>query len=166
MGAYGDDQNFIAWLAAQGLLLPEGADPTALRHIGSMYLDSAYEWRLQCSRRTGGLTQDLAWGRTGARVQGQDIPPDYVPPSWVYASYRAAYLSAVTPGWATSGTDPNRLTRREQVDVISREFFAAADVPGSSDIAPGMPFDALINSMVLPWLCPKGRSMNSLFRVI
>lgn len=166
MSAYGTDQGFTAWLAGQGLALPPGA-PTAavLRQIGSSYLDAAYEHLLQCSSRTGGFEQELAWPRTGHTVSGQAVPSDLIPPAWINASYRAAYLQALTPGWATTGSDATRMTRREKVDVVEREFFAASEAPGSS-VAPGMPSDSIINGMVGMWLCSATRSLGSLFRVI
>lgn len=164
--AYGTDQGFTEWLAAQGLVLPEDA-PTAavLRLIGSNYVDAAYEHMLQCSRRTGGFEQELAWPRTGHRINGQLVPSDLIPPAWINASYRAAYLQATNPGWATNPVDATRITKREKVDVIEREFFSAEDAPGSN-VAPGMPSDAMINGMVAAWLCSGARTLNSLFRVI
>lgn len=166
MAAYGDDAGFAAWIASQGLTLPVGApDPAVLRQIGSNYLDAAYEWRLSCSQRTGGFSQELAWPRSGHYVNGQEVPDDLIPPAWINASYRAAYLTAVTPGWATTGTDGARQTKREKVDVVEREFFAASEAAGT-DVAPGMPSDSIINGMVSMWLCSNKRTANSLFRVI
>lgn len=162
MDAYGSDLEFAAWLSAQGLSLPAGAPAaTVLRTIGSAYLDAAYEPRLQCSLRTGGLSQALAWPRTGHN----DVPDDAIPGRWIAASYRAAYLQAAQPGWTTGGTDPGRLTKREKADVIEREFFSPAEAPGADQVAPGMPFDALINAMVQPLLCSTARS-GAFFAVI
>lgn len=167
MAGYGTDPGFTAWLSAQGLDLPEGAPlPAVLRQIGSDYVDGAYEAALQCSHRTGGFEQERAWPRTGHRVNGQAVPDDLIPLAWVNASYRAAYLEAVTPGWSGGGTNPGRLTKREKVDVIEREFFSPADTAIDSRIAPGMPFDAVINSLVLAWLCSATRRADSLLRVI
>lgn len=165
MEAYGTDSGFEAWLAAQGLVLPVGADASILRQIGSNYIDAAYEARLNCSQRTGGFSQLLAWPRTGHRVNGQDVPSDLIPQAWINAAYRAAYLEAINPGWATGSTNPNRITRREKVDVIEREFFSAADAQGG-DAAAGINTDAIINGMVLPWLCSDVRSINSLMMVV
>lgn len=166
MSAYGTDQGLTDWLAGQGLSLPQGAPANAvLREVGSAYVDAAYEHRLQCSKRAGGLDQERAWPRTGHKINGETLADDYIPLAWVTASYRAAYLQATQPGWATGSTDPNRITRREQVDTISREFFAPADMPGSA-AAPGMPADAIINGMVLPLLCSTGRNVAALLRVI
>lgn len=166
MAAYGDDAGFSAWMASQGLALPIDAPaPAVLRQIGSNYIDAAYGWKLACSHRTGGFTQALEWPRSGHYVNGQAVPDDFVPPAWVNAAYRAAYLNAVTPGWATTGTDGSRQTKREKVDVVEREFFAASEAVGS-DVAPGMPSDSIINGMVAMWLCSNKRTANSLFRVI
>lgn len=164
--AYGTNQGFEAWLASQGLELPLGANLDVLRSIGSSYLDSAYEWRLNCSHRTGGFEQELAWPRTGQVVNGQVVPDDLIPAGWVNASYRAAYLQATQAGWATTGIDSARQTKREKVEgAVEVEYFAAADAAGS-DVAAGMPSDSIINGMVSMWLCSKARRLNDLFRVI
>lgn len=166
MAGYGSDQAFSEWLASQGLALPVGSPaPAVLRQIGSDYVDAAYEHALQCSRRSGGFDQERAWPRTGHVVNGQLVPNAMIPPAWVNASYRAAYLQAISPGWATGSTDPNRVTRREKVDVIEREFFSSESQSGA-DSAAGIVADAIINGMLLPWLCSSGRDANSLFRVI
>lgn len=166
MAGYGDDSSFAAWLASQGLVLPEGSPvPAVLRQIGSDYVDAAYENSLKCSHRAGGFEQELAWPRTGHKVNGQSVPETLIPPAWVNASYRAAYLQATVPGWATTGTDATRQTKREKVEGIEREFFAGDESAGSS-VAAGMPSDSIINGMVGPWLCSGGRNLNTLFRVI
>lgn len=167
MTGYGDDSGFNEWLAGNGLSLPKGAPSVeALRHLGSAYVDAAYAHKLPCSRKAGGFQQPLEWPRSGHNANGLSVPDDFVPPAWIEAAYRAGYLSAITPGWATSGTDPGRLAQREKVDVIERTFFAPGEVAGSGNVAPGMPFDAVINALVLPWLCPTGRGLNDLFRVV
>lgn len=166
MAAYGTDEGLTAWVTAQGLTLPVGANLTALRTVGSAYVDGAYEHRLSCSRRTGGFSQDLAWPRASHFINGEEVPPDLIPPAWVHASYRAAYLQATQDGWATNSTDPNRVTVRERVDVIEREFAKASDLVGTADVAAGMPADGVINGMVSVWLCSTSRSMSDLFRVI
>ena len=163
--AYGTDEGLTAWVTAQGLTLPVGANLTALRTVGSAYVDGAYEHRLACSARTGGFTQELAFPRTGHFVNGQAVPDDLIPQAWVNASYRAAYLQATQPGWATGSANPNRVTKREKVDTIEREFFAASDT-AQADVAAGMNADGVINGMVAIWLCPTTRNPNSLFRVI
>ncbi len=164
--AYGTNEGFQEWLSAQGLSLPDDApSPDVLRQLGSAYVDSAYGYKLTCSRRTGGWEQELEFPRTGHYVNGQLLPSTLIPTAWVHASYRAAYLNAVTPGWSTNAVDGSRLTKTEKVDVISREFFAPGDA-NSSDVAPGMPSDSIINGMVLPFLCSNTRGLNSLFRVV
>ena len=165
--AYGTDEGFATWLASQGLALPVGAPlPAVLRQIGSNYIDAAYEWRLSCSSRSGGFSQELAWPRSGHILNGAEVPSDLIPVAWINASYRAAYLQAVTPGWATTGEDTTRQTRRERVEgAVEVEYFAASEAAGS-DVAPGMPSDSIINGMVAMWLCSNKRTANSLFRII
>ena len=165
MTSYGDDEGFIEWLAAQGLPSPAG-DPAVLRQIGSNYIDAAYGYKLTCSRRTGGWEQELEFPRTGHVIGGQALPPDLIPNAWVVASYRAAYLEDMTPGWATAQITPGRVTKRERVDSIEREFFNQEDAGGGAASAPGFPSDAVINGLVLPFLCSNTRGLNSLFRVV
>lgn len=163
---YGTDSGLIQWLAAQGLELPEGANATVLRQIGSHYVDSAYEGRLQCSRRTGGFQQLLAWPRTGHVISGELVPDDLIPDAWVFASYRAAYLEAIQPGWATGTTDPNRVVKRERVEgAVEVEYFGGQET-GSSGTGLGFTADAIIGGMLSVWFCSTGRSANSLFFVI
>lgn len=164
--AYGDDAGFAAWLTSQGLTLPVGApDAEVLREIGSSYVDAAYGYKLTCSQKTGGFAQELMWPRVNHVSDGEVVPDDYIPTAWINASYRAGYLTAVTPGWATTGVDASRLTKREKVDVIEREFFSTSETSGASS-APGMPSDSIINGMVSPWLCSNVRRADSLFMVI
>lgn len=166
MASYGTDEGFSAWLAGQGLTLPPDAPAVSvLRQIGSSYVDAAYGARLACSRKAGGFTQELQWPRIGHVINGETVPDDLIPQAWIDASYRAAYLQATQPGWATTGSDATRQTKREKVDVIEREFFAASEAAGS-DAAPGMPSDSIINGMLLPWLCSGVRRLGDLFRVI
>ena len=164
---YGTDEGFAFWLAAQGLALPVGApSPAVLRQIGSNYVDSAYGWKLACSQKAGGFEQILEWPRIGHILNGAEVPSDLIPAAWINASYRAAYLTAVTPGWATTGEDATRQTRRERVEgAVEVEYFAASEAAGS-DVAPGMPSDSIINGMVAMWLCSNKRTANSLFRII
>lgn len=154
MAAYGSDEDFSDWLAANGLALPVDApDASVLREIGSAYVDSAYETRLFCSRRAGGFLQELAWPRTGQSLDGEAIPDDLIPLQWVYASYRAAYLQATQAGWAQGGVNPARLTKREKVDSIEREFFGAGEGAALSNAAPGFNVDPMIDGWVARWLC-------------
>ena len=165
--AYGNDEGFTTWLASQGLTLPTGAPlPAVLRQIGSSYVDAAYGHKLTCSSKTGGVTQEMAWPRKGHTHDGEVVPDDYIPTAWVQAAYRAGYLSAVTPGWATTGTDASRLTKRERVEgAVEREFFSQSETAGAAS-APGMPSDSIINGLVLPWLCGNVRRIDSLLRVV
>lgn len=166
MAGYGTDQGLTDYLAGLGLDLPDGAPtPAVLRQIGSNYVDGAYEPRLTCSHRTGGFEQERAWPREGHKVNRQQVPNDLIPQAWVNASYRAAYLQATNAGWATGGRDPNRTTKREKVDAIEREFFAA-DGGTAGNAAPGFNVDPLIDGMLAVWLCTEVRDADSLFMVI
>ena len=154
MAGYGSDGGFTTWLAENGLTLPGGSPtPAVLRQVGSGYVDAAYEPKLWCSARTGGFAQDRAWPRTGATNNRVDVPTDLIPPQWIQASYRAAYLTAITPGWATGGTDPSRITKREKAGEVEREFFEAGKGADAGNAAPGFRVDPTIDGLVTPWLC-------------
>lgn len=153
MSAYGTASGFTDWLEAHGLTLPAGADELALRTIGSAYVDAAYEPRLFCSRRADLFTQELAWPRIGAQISGQSIPDDLIPQVWINASYRAAWLEASQPGWATGGVNPSRMTKREKAGDVEREFFAAGEGGVIGNAAQGFNVDPLLDAMLAPWLC-------------
>lgn len=153
MAGYGNDIDFQAWLSANGLSLPANAPaPSILRQIGSDYVDGAYEGKLQCSRRTDGFNQDRAWPRTGHTINCEEVPDDLIPQAWINASYRAAYLQAEN-GFALGGVDPNRITKREKVDVIEREFFAIGDGAVQGNAAAGFQVDPMIDGWLSVWLC-------------
>lgn len=165
--SYGSDEDFKNWLSANGLSLPDNApDISVLRLIGSSYVDAAYESKLGCSQRAGGFEQTLAWPRKNHTLGGQTVPSDMVPPAWVNASYRAAFLQASSDGWATNGRDPNRVTKREKADTIEREFFAHGEAGGTGNAASGFNVDPMIDALVSVWLCKDVRSFENLMRVI
>lgn len=155
MSGYGDDTGLDAWLSANGLALPVGAPAKGvLRQIGSDYLDGAYEARLSCSRRTGGLAQERAFPRSGHSVGGETLPDDLIPQAWVNASYRAAYLHATQPGWAQSGTAPGERVKREKVGPIDTEYFGPSE-GAQANAAMGFNVDPLIDGWVSLLLCPE-----------
>jgi len=75
-----------------------------------------------------------------------------IPRPWVLASYRAAWLEASNPGWASGSIDPTRKTKREKVDVIEREFFGPGETGGDDLLGMGN-VDAQIQNMVSPFFC-------------
>lgn len=119
MAGYGTDQGFTDWLAGMGYSLPVGAPtPAALRARGSAYLDGTYEG-IWTGYRTAGVMQERGWPRTGATVAcTQPIPSDAIPIAVVEASYRAAYLDALTPGTLSSSATSGQRIAKERVDVI------------------------------------------------
>lgn len=119
MAAYGDDAGFEAWLAANGYTLPDGAPAVAvLRSRGTAYLDGAYE-ALWTGVRADGAAQELGWPRIGARINCvTPVADSLIPPMVVNASYRAAYLDAVTPGSLNASATSGQRIAREKVDVI------------------------------------------------
>jgi len=160
MAAYGEDEEFESWLSSMGLVIPDDKKSKELRTIGSFYVDAAYEHLLHCSKRASDA-QELAWPRLSDKYDDEFIPND-----WIIASYRAAYLEATNPGWATGSRDISRITKREQADVFSREFFGPTELEGhETKAAPGMPVDGMIESLVSRWEC-KPNVQHPLFLVI
>lgn len=154
MAGYGDDNGFNAWLAENGYTLPADApSPAVLRQRGSDYLDATYGPLLTCSSPSGGLDQERAWPRTGHYINCHPVADDAIPAAWVRASYRAAWLEATNPGWASGSVDPNKRVKRQKVDTIEREFFdsAAAADGGVTGVVGNV--DAGIAGMVGPYLC-------------
>lgn len=151
MAAYGTDEGFTTWLAEQGHTLPGTAPaPAVLRARGSAYVDG-YEayWT---GARTGGVMQELGWPRAGATSNCTiAVPDDVIPPAVTTASYRAAWLDAVTPGiLAGSTTAPGGRVKRQKVDVIEREFFDDGKVQTGS----GPAFiDSLIDGALRQFVC-------------
>lgn len=167
MAGYGDDAGFAAWLAGNGLTLPAGsATPAVLREVGSAYVDGAYEAGLYCTSRTDTLAQERAWPRVGVVKSGVSVPDDFIPPAWVNASYRAAYLQAAKRGWAMGGSDPSRAVKRQKAGDVEREFFAADDMAATGNAAAGFNVDPLIDGWVSAWLCDPKAGAGVFFMAI
>lgn len=148
MAGYGDDAGFNSWLADNGFVIPATAPAVAvLRQRGADYVDSAYASRLLCTSPTGGLSQERAWPRSGG-----DFPDDVVPAAWIKASYRAAYLEAISPGQLSLTINPNGRIKRQKVEgAVEREFFDGGNAQAGS--AGGLVLDTLIDGLVTPYLC-------------
>lgn len=150
--SYGDDAGFSAWLSQYGYSLPSGAPSAAvLRARGSNYIDAAYE-ALWTGQRTDGVTQENGWPRTGAKLNCTvAIASDAIPATVVQASYRAAYLDAVTPGALSASFSSGQRVKRQKVDVIEREFYDDGGATAGS--GQGGFVDAEIDGMMRPFIC-------------
>lgn len=132
MAGYGDDTLFAAWMASNGLTLPEGAlSPAILRQKGSDYVDGLYGASLPGSP-TGGIDQERAWPRVGARAFNVSLADDAIPLKWVHASYWAAHHEGNNPGSLAVSAKTSGAIKRKKIDVLETEFFegtgnAAAD---------------------------------------
>lgn len=155
--AYGTDDGFSAWLAAQGYALAVSAPaPAILRARGSAYVDG-YE-AMWTGFRTGGVMQELAWPRTNASLNCVlAIPADAIPPAVVAASYRAAWLEAQTPGVLNGTTSANgRRVKRQRVEgAVEREFFD----DGKAQVGGGPAFiDSIIDGQLRQFICDSNGS--------
>lgn len=152
MAAYGDDPGFAEWLAEQGYTLPSGSPtPAVLRARGSAYVDT-YE-AFWSGSRTGGVVQELGWPRTGASINCRiAIPSDVIPPAVIAASYRAAWLEAVTPGvLAGPIVTPGGRVRSEKIDgAVEVSYFD--DGKSSAGGATGF-IDATIDGALRAFIC-------------
>lgn len=127
--AYGSDSAFTAWMALNGLTVPAGAPVTAiLRQRGSQYVDNTYGSRFW-GVPTGGIAQERAWPRTGAKAYGQTIPDDVIPVAVEQASYAAAFHEAENPGSLSAAASQAGAVKREKVDALEVEYVA-----GSGDV--------------------------------
>lgn len=151
MAGYGTDTGFQDWLTANGLTLPVDALPIAvIRERGSAYIDAVYGAAF-CGCPVS-FDQERAWPRSGVTFCGSSVPLDAVPLSVINASYRAAYLDAITPGGFGGGVyDPRGQIKRQKVNEIEREFFAPAVDPDKPYTA--AVFDPIIAGMLAPFLC-------------
>lgn len=130
MAGYGTDQGYTDWLAENGYAAPSGVLTVAqLRQRGSDYVDGLYEARFP-GYRTGGIDQERAWPRTGARIQCQAVDPAAIPLAVVKASYVAALYEDGNPGGLAVAVTAAGVVKREKIDVIETEYFA-----GSGNVA-------------------------------
>jgi hypothetical protein len=130
MAGYGSDDGYATWLADNGYPAHSGALTVAqLRQRGSDYVDGLYEGRFP-GYRTGGIDQERAWPRTGARVHCQAVDPAVIPAAVVKASYVAALYEQANPGGLAVAVTAAGAVKREKIDVIETEYFA-----GSGDVA-------------------------------
>lgn len=148
---YGSDSGFTAWLALNGLTLPDGAPtPAILRQRGSQYVDNTYGFRFW-GVPTLGIAQERAWPRTGAKAFGQPIPDDVIPVAIEQASYAAAYQEATKPGSLSVSATATGAVKRKKIGPIEKEFFE-----GSGDvIADGTLKLSAVEGLLAPYLKPE-----------
>jgi len=80
--------------------------------------------------KTGGRAQTMAWPRTGAiDIDGTEIDSDSVPNEVLNATYEAALREVVEPGSLSPDYVPSAQVKREKVDVLEVEYFAADPRP-------------------------------------
>lgn len=89
-------------------------------------------------KKAGGRDQILAWPRTGAydHCADENIPDDEIPLAVEYATYAAALQELIEPGSLSPIVTPGRVTKREKVDVIEREFFGPERGPDADSMRP------------------------------
>lgn len=73
--AYGSNQGFTDWLAANGYSLPAGVPSAAVLR---RRIDNPYGYRF-LGTPTSGLEQEHAWPRIGATIYGSTIASNRVP---------------------------------------------------------------------------------------
>ncbi|PSM18226.1 DnaT-like ssDNA-binding protein [Nitratireductor sp. StC3] len=148
MAGYGSDQGFADWAAASGYTVPSGT-VAAARERGSVYIDATYGDRFT-GEPASGVEQDRAWPRIGAEDRfGNAIGSASIPTRVVTASYHATLAELRKPGSMSVTVRPDRRVRRQKVEGIEREFFAAG---GSGDVLDAMPVVTTIEGLLQPLL--------------
>jgi len=119
----------------------DGARTAALIRA-STALDGRYGARFG-GVKTGGRTQELAWPRIGAfdACAGEEIAADTVPVEIERATYELALVEFLNPGALSPSVTPGRVTKREKVEGIEREFMTGSDgwAAGSLSLRPVFP---------------------------
>ena len=91
----------------------------------SQFVDVSFQW--VGKRKT--LDQGLAWPRTGVVYQGHEVSRDMVPRAIVRACIMAL-VTVVTEGFDVFRSTGEHAVKREQLAVMSMEYFAPAEKAG------------------------------------
>lgn len=150
MAGYGSDAGLADWLADNGLTLPVNAPaPAVIRQRGSAYVDGVYGSDFP-GVAAGGYSQERAWPRAGARVQGGYVPDDVIPVQIEHAAYFAGYQDAITPGVLEISAATSGAVKRRKIDTIEIEYAS-----GSGDvIADGTKRFSVIEGLLAAFLVP------------
>lgn len=156
MAGYGDNAGFTAYAEAAGYVFPDGTtepQKTAARQRGSLVIDR-YE-RLFSGTRTGGYSQERAWGRTGATTYyGEAIPAGEIPVAIINASYEAAFLELTNPGSLSPVVTGSSTVKREKVGQLEVEYAASSTTSVADMIAMATPVVTTIEGLLWPFLMP------------
>lgn len=156
MAGYGDNPGFEAYAAAAGYTLPDGytqPQVTAARQRGSMVIDR-YE-RFFSGTRTGGYSQERAWGRTGASTYyGEAIPTGEIPVAVINASYEASFLELTKPGSLSPVVTGSSMAKRKKVGQLEIEYAASSSTNIDELVALATPVVTTIEGLLWPFLTP------------
>lgn len=156
MAGYGTTAEFTTYAAAAGYEFPEGTtDPQkdAARQRGSLVIDR-YE-RFFSGNRTGGYSQERAWGRTGASTYyGEAIPNGEIPVAIVNASYEAAFLELTNPGSLSPVVTGSATVKREKIGQLEVEYAASSTTSVADMVAMATPVVTTIEGLLWPFLIP------------
>lgn len=150
MAGYGSDEDFDAWLAANGYELTEEIGRSVLRQRGSAYIDGLYGARFS-GTPTGGISQERAWPRTGATAYGAAISDSQIPEAVVQASYAAAYYEDQNPGGLAVAISTAQAVKREKVGSLEVEYFGADGVTALEAATPTL---LAVEGLLAPLLVP------------
>lgn len=156
MAGYGTRADFTTYATAAGYAFPDGttdAEKDAAMQRGSLAIDR-YE-RFFSGTRTGGYSQERAWGRTGATTYyGEAIPPGEIPVAIINASFEAAFLELTNPGSLSPVITGSSTVKREKVGQLEVEYAAASSTSVTDMIAMATPVVTVIEGLLWPFLCP------------
>lgn len=142
MDHYGTLEGALAYHQARGNVAWTDASKTDEQRSAALVrassaLDGMYGARFE-GHKSGGRSQELAWPRTGARdhCADEDIPSDEIPQGIINAAYELALVELQSPGTSSPSVTPGRVTKREKVDSIEREFFGPESGPDADSMRP------------------------------
>ncbi|MBX5190131.1 hypothetical protein HJB86_14570 [Rhizobium sp. NZLR3b] len=156
MAGYGTTAEFTTYATAAGYVFPVGttdAQKDAARQRGSLVIDR-YE-RFFSGTRTGGYSQERAWGRTGASTYyGEAIPTGEIPAAIINASYEAAFLELTNPGSLSPVVTGSATVKREKIGQLEVEYATSSSTSIDDLVALATPVVTVIEGLLWPFLVP------------
>lgn len=156
MSGYGSDAEFDAWMAENGYATSSGDLTVAqLRQRGSDYIDGLYGLRFR-GEPAGGIDQERAWPRAGAKAGKTPIPADAIPRNVILASYHAALHEGANPGSLAVAAANSGALKRKKIDTIEKEYFEGSGSAVTDNTIRLSAVEGLLAPFLIPETAPAG----------